>query len=447
MYEGKESKEEQNFWVSYADLMAGLLFVFILVLGAIVIKYVYVQANLEVIKTDLQEKQSALEISNDSLINKNLALNESNDELSKKKEALDKSNSELDKKKEAYLKLDDKLKKAQNESVHLSFDLAKTQNLFNKTKENLKASKEINDKLNLNLKDSNSELLLSNNQIEKITKILNDKSDNIKLLDESLSKQSEILKNKVTSLEFSKNEITKLKDLLLGYELRQKEFISKNDELSAKITKDNNTISLQQGELAELTSLILVKSKEHQILVDEFDITKVKIKSLTGIRIKVITALKKKLGPSINIDQKSGAIKFSSNILFDQGQFELKEKSKSQLSSILKDYIRTLLLDNDIKQYIEDITIEGHTNSDGTYLYNLQLSQQRALEVMKFMYSLDFIDKKLLKKYINASGRSYADRIRDKNGFEEKDSSRRIEIKFRIKNEQSIRQLSNYLDK
>ena len=50
MYEGNESKEEQNFWVSYADLMAGLLFVFILVLGAIVIKYVYIQANLEVIK-------------------------------------------------------------------------------------------------------------------------------------------------------------------------------------------------------------------------------------------------------------------------------------------------------------------------------------------------------------------------------------------------------------
>jgi len=433
MYEGKETKEEQNFWVSYADLMAGLLFVFILVLGAIVIKYVYIQANLEVIKTNLEEKQTALEISNDSLVNKNIALN--------------KSNEELDEKKEAYLKLTKELKDNQDESIHLSFQLAKTQNLFDKSKNNLKSAKEINDKLNLNLKDSNKELMLSNNQIEKITKILNDKSNNIKLLDESLLKQSEILKNKVTSLEFSKNEISKLKDLLLGYELRQKKFISTNNELNNKVLKGQNTISLQQGELAELTSLILTKSKEHQMLVDEFDITKVKIKSLTGIRIKVITALKKKLGPSINIDKSSGAIKFSSNILFDQGQFELKEESKEQLSSILKDYIQTLLLDGDIKQYIEDITIEGHTNSDGTYLYNLQLSQQRALEVMKFMYSLNLIDKKLLKKYINASGRSYADRIRDKNGFEEKNSSRRIEIKFRIKNEQSIRQLSNYLDK
>ena len=41
---------DQNFWVSYADLMAGLLFVFILLIGAIVVKYVYVQTDLKGIK-------------------------------------------------------------------------------------------------------------------------------------------------------------------------------------------------------------------------------------------------------------------------------------------------------------------------------------------------------------------------------------------------------------
>ena len=33
----KNQNNEENFWISYADLMAGLLFVFILVIGAIVI--------------------------------------------------------------------------------------------------------------------------------------------------------------------------------------------------------------------------------------------------------------------------------------------------------------------------------------------------------------------------------------------------------------------------
>lgn len=62
-----EQKNEENFWISYADLMAGLLFVFILVIGAIVIKYLYTQNNLE------KEKQ-ALTLSQEEILNKNSAL-------------------------------------------------------------------------------------------------------------------------------------------------------------------------------------------------------------------------------------------------------------------------------------------------------------------------------------------------------------------------------------
>ena len=43
----KNSPESSTFWVSYADLMAGLLFVFMLLIGAIVIKYVLSQNTLE----------------------------------------------------------------------------------------------------------------------------------------------------------------------------------------------------------------------------------------------------------------------------------------------------------------------------------------------------------------------------------------------------------------
>ena len=53
----KEQKNDENFWISYADLMAGLLFVFILVLVAIVIKYIYTQNNLEKEKLALNQKQ------------------------------------------------------------------------------------------------------------------------------------------------------------------------------------------------------------------------------------------------------------------------------------------------------------------------------------------------------------------------------------------------------
>ena len=53
MYKNNDEQSNDNFWISYADLMAGLLFVFILIIGAIVIKYLYTQTDLQAIKTDL----------------------------------------------------------------------------------------------------------------------------------------------------------------------------------------------------------------------------------------------------------------------------------------------------------------------------------------------------------------------------------------------------------
>ena len=335
----KEQKNEENFWISYADLMAGLLFVFILVLGAIVIKYLYTQNNLE------KEK---------------LALNQSQEELTNKNEVLN--------------KLNDLLKKIENEKNELSTQLSKS-----------------NETINLNTQ-----------------------------------------------------ELQKLKDLLLGYELKEKEQLETTSKLTAELEGSKNSITLKDSELTVLLNKLLEQEKAHQKTVEEFDITKAKIKSLTGIKINVITKLKEKLGKSINIDEKSGAIQFSSNILFDQGAFKLKEDSKKELNNVLKKYLTTLLEDKEIRKYIHGITIEGHTNSDGSYLSNLQLSQQRALEVMQFLYESNTISKDLLNKYVSSSGKSSSDLIY-KNGVEDKDASRRIEIKFIIKNEEAVKELQNYL--
>jgi chemotaxis protein MotB len=336
----KEQKNDENFWISYADLMAGLLFVFILVIGAIVIKYVYTQSNLE--------KEKA-------------ALNSSEEAKSK-----------------------------------LFYELAKAKNLYETTKSDL-------DKAASELKDKDNKISLNLAEIEK------------------------------------------LKALLLEYELNVKDEKDKNEKLSAELTEKTNMISLKDEELTMLADKLLVQTQIHQKMVEEFDIAKIKIKNLTGIKLTVIAKLKEKLGKSINIDEKSGAIKFSSNILFDQNSYILKEDAKKELSNTLKKYLNTLLGDKEMKKYIESITIEGHTNSDGTYLSNLSLSQQRAHAVMQFLYDSNIIDKNLLSTYVNSSGRSSSDLILDKDGVEDKDASRRIEIKFTIKNEEAIREIQNYL--
>ena len=342
MYKNGKNQEEQNFWISYADLMAGLLFVFILLVGAIVIRYVYVQQ-------DLEQKRAALGLSEDALNDKNQMINS----------------------------------------------------------------------LRIKLAESAKKLIQSSDEKDKLTQEL-------------------LLKT---------SDVSKLKELILDYERSDNELKEKVSALESNLSQNSNILILKDEEIAALGAKLLEQSKAHQLLVDELNITKLKIKNLTGIRIKVVEKLKDTLADSINIDPKSGALRFSSNILFNQGSYTLKPESKQQLSRILKKYIQTLLLDDEIRQYIDNITIEGHTNTDGSYLYNLALSQKRALEVMKFLYKSDTQNRELYSQYLSASGRSYADLIYDDLGEEDKDASRRIEIKFRIKNEKSIKELEKFLNR
>ncbi len=329
----KNQNNEENFWISYADLMAGLLFVFILVIGAIVIKYTISKNNLEI------EKK---------------ALSSSEEQKSK-----------------------------------LFLELAKTKNLYENSKTDLENSKN-----EINLKAS---------------------------------------------------EIEKLKALLLDIEVQYKDEQTKTEELNKNLDEKSNIISLKEEELKLLADKLLVQTQIHQKMVEEFDVAKLKIKTLTGLKLNVIAKLKEKLGNSIQIDEKSGAIKFSSNILFDQASSTLKEDSKKELKNTLKKYLSTLLEDKEMRKNIESITIEGHTNSDGTYISNLALSQQRAAAVMQFLYDSNIIDKALISKYINSSGRSDSDLILLPNKEEDKDASRRIEIKFNLKNEEAMREIMNYL--
>jgi len=66
---------------------------------------------------------------------------------------------------------------------------------------------------------------------------------------------------------------------------------------------------------------------------------------------------------------------------------------------------------------------------------------------MDFLFSLGFDEKDRLRHLVVASGRSYLDPIYNANNIEDKDASRRIEIKFSLKNEEAIKEIEAILEK
>ncbi len=69
------------------------------------------------------------------------------------------------------------------------------------------------------------------------------------------------------------------------------------------------------------------------------------------------------------------------------------------------------------------VRIEGHTSSEGDYIYNLQLSQDRTRNVMRFLLALDYFqklgqkDKDRLQYWLTANGLSFGRQL-DKTGRE-----------------------------
>jgi len=375
MWGREKDSDSSTFWISYADLMAGLLFVFILLIGAIVSKSI-------ILKSNLHEKENRL--------------NQIESQLQKKEILLDQTNQKIDKQQQ-------------------------------------------------NLKKRKTEIKIKNDTIKKQKMEISFKDDEIKKLNQLLltaNTQKDELNSKIVIVQnlLDKTKIEKKKDLKKIDNYKNKIMI-----LSNQLTDINKTVTLKDKEMLNLMNALDEKETNYNKIVENLQKQKAKIKSLTGIKVKVIAALKKELGDKISIDPKNGSLRLSSNILFDKGSSNLKDDSKGKLKEAFENYIGTLVTNPTIKPHLDKIIIEGHTDSDGGYLYNLDLSQRRAFAVMNYLLTLEFAKKQNIKPLIVASGRSYLDAI-SVDGIEDKDASRRIEIKFRLKNEDAMHEIEKVLD-
>lgn len=209
----------------------------------------------------------------------------------------------------------------------------------------------------------------------------------------------------------------------------------------------------QQSELEKQNSLML----QQQAVLDEQEALMTqqqqKIEQIIGVKADLISALKKEFTAqnlNVSIDEADGSIALDSNILFGYNENILTDEGTDMLNELLPVYCKVLMTD-EYQEYLAEIRIDGYTDTSGDYLYNLQLSQERALAVADCLLSssgnfLNEDEESNLRSKLTVNGHSMSNPVYDEDGEINMDASRRVEIKFSLKDEEMINELKTILD-
>ncbi len=172
-----------------------------------------------------------------------------------------------------------------------------------------------------------------------------------------------------------------------------------------------------------------------------------------GVRMRIVSALRDSLSDyEVTVDAGTGNVGIGSAVLFDEGDDQVLDEGRVLLDSVISVYASVFFDDVEFEEALGRIIVEGHTNDNGpkglmeNYLYNLDLSQRRAYNVMKYVLRSQGTGEhgSKLRHYLVASGRSFADLLYvDENQVKvDKERSRRIEIKFSLSDENMNRELA-----
>ena len=216
----------------------------------------------------------------------------------------------------------------------------------------------------------------------------------------------------------------------------------------ATLGQQQAALESQQAQLEEQRVLLTSQEEEiaskTQLLADK----QAQIDRIIGVKAEVIEALQREFSEnsiSVQIDQQTGALTLDSNVIFAYDSAELSEEGQEVLRQVLPVYLGVLLSDK-YEDNVAEIIIAGYTDTLGSYEYNMELSQQRSLSVGQFLMATkeEFLseqDISALERLLTVSGNSMRHPVFDSEGNVDDDASRRVEVKFRLKDEEMIQEL------
>ncbi|MBO4886132.1 MAG: OmpA family protein [Clostridia bacterium] len=298
-----------------------------------------------------------------------------------------------------------------------------------------------------------AQLTLSQQELESKEAALNETKQALESKEDELNEQSQKLTETEQAQLLLQAKLVLQESTLNSLQARLSEQEEQLKTAQASLDEATAAQQLQQAQLEAQQAQLYAQQTQMEAQQTQMEAQQAQLDKLVGVKSAIIEELVRALADSnisgASVDE-SGAIVFSSEMLFDVNRSTLKDVGKAFLNSFIPGYLKVLMSD-EYSQYVSQIVIEGHTDTDGTFLKNMQLSQERAYAVLRYILSSEFTGissqaKLRLQEIVTVNGRSFSDPIYRANGSVDMAASRRVVIKFRLNDEEMVNEMLSILE-
>jgi chemotaxis protein MotB len=166
-----------------------------------------------------------------------------------------------------------------------------------------------------------------------------------------------------------------------------------------------------------------------------------RLQGIAVLRVEVLKKVKESIDAQLSsvVANKSGAriaengnIVIDENLVFESNSYVIRPEGKRFLDSVAKAFA-TVLGDPEVRQNIDVILVQGHTDTRGTVQYNRDLSARRANAVLDYMFQTDSTLEQSYGSFFAASAYSEFRPVNPEANEAAYQQNRRIEISVVLK--------------
>jgi chemotaxis protein MotB len=216
----------------------------------------------------------------------------------------------------------------------------------------------------------------------------------------------------------------------------------------AEVEAGQTQLKLSEEKVAEQQQIIAESNRELGNL-------RSKLQGIAILRVDVVNKVKSSIETELSEKSSSGEplvlvadngnIIINESLVFEYNSYKIKREGKPLLKTLSKAFA-SLLAEPELRENIDVIVIQGHTDERGSTSYNRGLSAKRANSVLDYMFDNNATLERLYGRFFAASAYSEFRPINREKNETAYEQNRRIEISVVLKDANVKNVIDEYMN-